>query len=100
MFNRLPDIPKYYQRQIEAELERTLAVLKITEHTTQEYAKMLGAAERLYGMLDEPKKSAPPVSREALLTVGANLLGILMIIKHESVNVISSKALGFVARIR
>ena len=47
-------------------------------------------------MMDKEKPSS--VSKDAMLTVGANLLGIVLIIKHEHVNVITSKALGLVIR--
>jgi exopolyphosphatase/pppGpp-phosphohydrolase len=88
-----------YERMIESELERTISCLKMTTLIdSAEYAKMLRTAERLHEMLDKEKPSS--VSKEALLTVGANLLGIILIIKHENVNVITSKALGFVIRPR
>jgi hypothetical protein len=66
---------------------------------SQEYAKALTVAERLLGMMEDEKKPSS-VSKDALLNVGANLLGILMIIKHENVNVITSKALSFVTRVK
>lgn len=88
-------IPKH-QRMVEQDLEHILALLPITQPDSPEYAKLLTSAERLYGMLDKPKSQ--PVSRETLATIAANLIGILLIIKHEDVNVITSKALGFVIR--
>lgn len=88
----------YHQRQLEEEYIRILAVLPMHQADSQDYAKLLTSAERIHGLMDIKKSS--PVSRETLLTVGANLLGILLIIKHEDVNVITSKALGFVIRVR
>lgn len=96
MFNG-KEIPRH-QRMLESELERILTVLPLYQPETQEYAKTLTHVERIHGMMDHKRPS--PVSRETLVTVGANLLGILMIIKHEDVNVITSKALGFVIRTR
>ena len=40
------------------------------------------------------------VSADTLATIAANLAGILIIVKHEQANVIASKALGFVAKLR
>jgi hypothetical protein len=91
------EIPRH-QRMLEREYVRILAMLPIHPADSQEYAKLLGNVERIHEMMDIKKPS--PVSRETLLTVGANILGILLIIKHEDVNVITSKALGFVIRIR
>lgn len=83
---------------LEDELEGALRDLKSHETGSEGYVKTLGYVERIHGMIDEPKSS--PVSKDALLAAGANLLGILMIIKHENVNVITSKALSFVIRAR
>lgn len=91
------DIPRY-QRMVEEEYIRILVVLRSHQPDSSEYAKLLGNVERIHKLMDIKKPS--PVSRETLLTVGANILGILLIIKHEDVNVITSKALGFVIRVR
>jgi hypothetical protein len=40
------------------------------------------------------------VSKDTLATVGANLIGILMVIKHEHVNVITSRAMNLLMRPR
>ena len=87
---------KQYQRLLEEELERAISCLKTALTDSDEYAKMLSTVERLYRMLDEEKEISRPVSKDTLANISANLLGILMIIKHESVNVITSKALSFV----
>jgi hypothetical protein len=86
-----------YQLLLESELEHQLKALKNHAGGSEEYAKTLSHVERLHDMIDE-KHSI--VSKDALLNVGANLLGIFMIIKHEHVNVITSKALSFVIRPR
>lgn len=86
------------QRMIESELDRTLVQMKTEMVNTEEYAKTLSLVERLHKMLDNDKPSS--VSKDTLLMVGANLVGIILIIKHENVNVISSKALSFIMRPR
>ena len=91
------EIPRH-QRLLEEELVRVLAELPMHQAGSQEYAKLMNSVERIHSMMDV--KSPSPVSRETLLTVGANILGILLIIKHEDVNVITSKALGFVIRVK
>ncbi len=89
------EIPRY-QRLLEGELERTLSSLRAEPVSSEDYAKTLNLVERLHVMMDKTQPST--VSKDTLVSVGANLLGILMIIKHENVNVITSKALGFVFR--
>lgn len=94
---REKESPKH-QRLIEKDLEDVLSVLSSHQPDTEEYSKLLTTAERLHKMLDY--QSPSPVSRDVVATIAANLLGILLIIKHEDVNVITSKALGFVIKIR
>ena len=94
MFNG-KEIPRH-QRLLEEEYVRILTVLSSNQPDSAEYAKMLGCVERIHDMTDIREPS--PVSRDTLLTVGANIIGILLIIKHENVNVITSKALGFVIK--
>lgn len=89
--------PKY-QLMLESELEHLIGALKITTVDDAKYAQTLTAIERLYQMMDDKKSSK--VSPETRASIAANLVGILMIIKHERVNVITSKALGFVIRSR
>jgi len=96
VFNQ-PEIPRH-QRLIEGELERTLIHLKAEMINEEDYKKTLSLVERLHGLLEHPKSNT--VSKDTLLTVGANLFGIILIIKHENVNVITSKALSFLMRPR
>jgi hypothetical protein len=51
---------------------------------------------KLYALKDNQSKKN--VSSDALVTAGSSLLGILLIIGHERVNVVTSKALGFVRK--
>lgn len=90
-------IPRH-QRLLEEEFARVLTVLPLNPADSEDYAKLMKSAERIHAMMDIKKTS--PVSRDTLLTVSANILGLLLIIRHEDVNVITSKALGFVIRVR
>jgi len=91
------ETPKY-QRMLEDELERSIRRLPSSTFDSEEYAKALTVVERLHDMMD--KKIPSSVSKETWVAAGTNLLGILLILKHENVNVITSKALGFVSRLR
>ncbi len=76
---------------LESEIDR--AVRDLARHAvgSEEYEKTLATIVQLYQVKEEDKSK--PVSKDTLATVGANLLGILMIIKHEHVNVITSRAM-------
>lgn len=96
MFN--PKEKSKSQRSIESELERVLTSLRTEMIHSEEYAKTLSLVERLNGLMDKEKPST--VSKDTALTVAANLVGIILIIRHEHLNVITSKALSFVIRAR
>lgn len=63
-----------------------------------EYDKRMSALIKLHGM--KVRETTTPVSNDTLANVVGNLLAVLMIVKHESVNNITSKALTFVTRLR
>lgn len=86
-----------YQLLLEGEIVQQLKVLRSQTTGTDEFEKALRSVERLHDMIGKPSS---PVSKDTLASVGANLLGIIMIIKHESLNVITSKAMSFVIRPR
>lgn len=95
MFQKNP--PPKYEKLIETELEHKLVTLQGL--TTEEYSKQLAHVEKLHALVTS--KTSSSVSKETWATIGANLLGILLIIHHEHANVITSKALGiFVTRLR
>lgn len=62
-------------------------------------------AERIVARLtelNELKKTntSAPISKDVLVTAGANLAGILLILNHERAHVVTSKALAFVMKLR
>lgn len=61
-------------------------------------AKQPHQVDAVLDLMDKRKKldSKDSISPNTIATVSANLLGIGMILYHEKVHVISSKALGFV----
>jgi len=83
---------------LEKMLDRTLRELNNHPIGSEEYVRTLNAAMKLHELRMHEKPR--PVSRDTLLIVGANLFGILMIIKHENVNVIASKAIGLLLKPR
>jgi hypothetical protein len=62
-----------------------------------DYLENLALIERLHKLLPE-KSARKPVSPDAVIAVVGNLLGIYSILGYERVNVITSKALGFVTK--
>lgn len=93
MFNRTPDD----NPGLNDAINQALKHLENSEFTDEEYAKTLTILERLY-KLKTPRP--PALSQDTMVTVGAHLLGILMIVGHERAHLVTSKALGFVQKLR
>lgn len=79
-------------------LDRAIRELNHHDVGSPEYVKILNAVSSLTDMRQQEKPKS--VSKETLFNVGGNLLGIILILKHERLNVITSKALSFVLRSR
>jgi uncharacterized Rossmann fold enzyme len=77
---------------LELVYEQAVRELLFKQVGSEEYAKTLEHVAKIHGLLREEKSTR--VSRDTLAVIGANLLGILMIIKHENVNVVTSRAMG------
>lgn len=85
------------QTVLENVLDRALRELSNHSIDSQEYAKILEMVVKLHKMKEEESSS---VSKDTILVVAANLLGIFMILKHEHVNVITSRAMNLLLKPR
>jgi len=75
------------------------AVLSEMEHhspTTEEYGKLLERLSALYKL----RQPSPRPSPDVLVQSAVHILGIAMILRHEELNIITTKALAFVPRVR
>lgn len=75
-----------------------LIQLRQYDANSKEYADIVKQIETLHSLL--PPKKENKVSKDALIAVAGNLLGIVFILHHERFNVITSKALSFVLKTR
>lgn len=83
---------------LEKAIDRVLTEMDNETTDSEQYAAMVNQLQKLHEM--KTTESKPRVSPETALTVGANLLGILMIVGHERTHIVTSKALGFVLKLR
>jgi hypothetical protein len=76
------------------------AIRELSNHEihTKEYATALERLTELYALKSQEKTDR--ISKDTLALVLGNLAGILMIVKHEELNVVTSKALSFVGKIK
>lgn len=93
MFNRKNplDDPK-----LQFAIDDALGSLQTRDPDSKEYAAVVDQVVKLYSV--KPKNDK--ISKDALVTVAANLFGILMIVGYERANVVTSKAMGFVQKLR
>lgn len=82
--------------KLEKEIDLILDEMRGIEATTSEYLIRLDNLERLHKMHNEIKNRK--VKPDTIAIVMTNLIGIGMILGYERVNIITSKALGFVLR--
>lgn len=78
-------------------MERLFSKLEDHEPDSPEYSDTLEKLERLH-KLRTPQKDA--VSKDALIAVAGNLLGIGMILSYERVHIVTSKALSLIVKSR
>lgn len=82
---------------LDKEITRTERKLLESDFGSEDYVKLVQYRLQLDALMN---KNSSPVSKETLVLAGTNLLGILLIIKHEHVNVISSKAMSLLMKVR
>lgn len=84
--------------ELEKAIDEAIASMRVLPPTSDEYATIMERVQRLHKLkeIESPKRVSP----DTMLLVGANLVGILLIIRHEEVNVVTSKALSFVMKAR
>ena len=91
MFNRAKE-----PTQLESAIDKAMQSLDGYGASSEEYAQILDQVGKLHKIkLDEQPDR---VSMDTLAVIGANLLGIMLIIRHEHVNVITSRAMNLVIK--
>lgn len=83
---------------LEKAIDSVLVEMAELESSADEYAKMVDQLVKLYSLKEVDSKKR--ISPDTLATVAANLIGIILIVGHERVHVVTSKALNFVMKLR
>lgn len=82
------------KNNISVEVDRVVAFLSNIDPNSEEYTQ---AAQNLKTLCEaRAKKQAAIIEPEVLITVCANLLGIVLILRHEQFNVVTTKAMSFI----
>jgi hypothetical protein len=84
--------------ELQDAIDRLLAKLKDLDPSTKEYETVVSRLSELNAIKAANAKTA--LSKDTLATIGANLFGIWLILHYERVNLVGSKALSFVQKLR
>lgn len=84
--------------KLQMEIDQTLTELQNYKPDTKEYAQITDQIVKLHKMKADEKPYT--VSPDTLALIAANLIGIVMILKHERADIITSKAMSFVTKPR
>lgn len=91
--------PKH-DSKLDRAMTKALDALLVTEVTDAKFASTVDQIAKLQKMKHEERRANIPFSPDVLLTVGANLVGIIMVLKHERANYIASKAMSLLLKPR
>lgn len=89
--------PKRDKRtNLQKEIDSVVLMMSKTYPQTEEYSAMAKNLETL--MNAQSKQRVNEITRDTIVIVAGNLLGIALILGYEQMHVVTSKALGFVLR--
>lgn len=86
--------PNPLDDKIAQEISRLLSDMKDQNRYSEEYGSMVDQLTKLYEL-----HSRSRFSKDQLATIGANLLGMILVIKAEHVGIITTKAFSLVKKI-
>lgn len=82
------------KNDISVEVDRVVDFLSNQDPSTDEYTH---AAQNLKTLCEaRAKKQAFAIEPDILIAAGVNLLGIVLILRHEQFNVVTTKAMSFI----
>lgn len=89
MFKRNP-----IKDRLDTEINQLLDLMGRENDYTDDYKSMAGHVEKLMEL-----RKGETISKDTWLTVGTHIAGIVVILSHERMHVITSKAFGLVKKI-
>ena len=84
--------------ELQEAIDRLLVHMKNSDPNTPEYATLVSRLTELNAIKAANAKNA--LSKDTIATIAANLAGIWLILHYERVNLVGSKALTFVQKLR
>ena len=94
MFAKTPTEPS----ELSEVIDKLLREMKTHDSGSEEFAHMTDQLVKLYAIKDGQRPDR--ISRDVLANIAGSLAGILIIVGYERANVVASKALGFVMKLK
>jgi hypothetical protein len=82
--------------KLEQEIDHVLDQLATLDADSKEYSKAVKNLDALCKVASYKKDSS--ISADTLITVTANILGIVLVLGYEQAHVVTSKALSFIVK--
>jgi hypothetical protein len=84
----------FAQKPIDTEIDRVIAYLSKQSPDSESYVKASDNLKVLY----EGRKNEFRISPDTIVLAVTNLIGIILIVKQEEFNIVTSKAIGFIIK--
>lgn len=84
--------------ELERVIDETIEDIRRLPLDSEEYAVAVDTLVKLYSLKEKPSERR--VSPDTMATVAANLLGIAVIVGYERMNIMTSKAVNFLMKLR
>lgn len=84
--------------ELQDAIDRVLLAMKNEDPSSAQYQQLLGRLTELNAIKAANAKNA--LSKDTIATIAANLAGIWLILHYERVNIVTSKALSYVQKLR
>lgn len=84
--------------KLDEAIDNLLDEMSCYEGHTEQYKQLSERLEELTKLRD--RKAKFPVSPDVMFAAGANILGMILIMRFERLNIITTKAFTFLARVR
>lgn len=90
------------ENRLDVRIDKLLFEMDDHHGDTEEYAKMVKQLTKLYAIQNQEKETlkSKSISKDTLLIVAGNLIGILMITDFERARVVTSKGLQLLAKLK
>lgn len=90
--------PKAEKTGLDLVIDKLLKEIADQDFYSEEYTTMVDQLVKLYSLKDN--QSNKRVSKDTLVIVAGNLVGIVLIVGYERAHVVTSKALNFVQKLQ